>query len=274
MTGFFRPSSRPARALAAAACLLGLAGLAGCGGSQPSGSSSPTAATSSAGLSGDATVFAAASLTGTFTELGKEFEAAYPGTKVTFNFGSSATLATQINQGAPAGVFAAASDATMKTVTDAGNNAGEPVSFATNTLEIAVPKGNPGHITGLKDFADESKTIALCAQQVPCGAAATKVFALAGITPKPDTLESDVKATLQKVQLGEVDAALVYKTDVIAAGDQVEGIEFPEAAKVVNNYPITTLKAATSPEVAQAFVDYVVSPQGEQVLGKAGFGQP
>jgi molybdate transport system substrate-binding protein len=250
-----------------------LLAVAGCGTSTPAASSSPGGSGSTA-LSGDLTVFAAASLTGTFTELGQSFETDHPGTKVTFSFGSSATLATQINQGAPAGVFAAASAATMKTVTDAGNNASTPVTFATNTLEIAVPKGNPGHITGLKDFADESKKIALCAPEVPCGAAAKQVFAEAGITPKPDTLESDVKATLQKVQLGEVDAALVYKTDVIAAGDKVEGITFPEAAKVVNNYPVATLKAASSPELAQAFVDYVVSPAGEQVLTKAGFGQP
>ncbi len=238
-----------------------LLAVAGCGTSTPAASSSPSGS-GSAALSGDLTVFAAASLTGTFTEIGQNFQTAHPGTKVTFSFGSSATLATQINQGAPAGVFAAASAATMKTVTDAGNNASTPVTFATNTLEIAVPKGNPGHITGLKDFADESKKIALCAPEVPCGAAAKQVFAEAGITPKPDTLESDVKATLQKVQLGEVDAALVYKTDVIAAGDKVEGITFPEAAKVVNNYPIATLKAASSPELAQAFVDYVVSPDG------------
>ena len=250
-----------------------LLAVAGCGTSTPAASSSPSGS-GSAALSGDLTVFAAASLTGTFTEIGQNFQTAHPGTKLTFSFGSSATLATQINQGAPAGVFAAASAATMKTVTDAGNNASTPVTFATNTLEIAVPKGNPGHITGLKDFADESKKIALCAPEVPCGAAAKQVFAEAGITPKPDTLESDVKATLQKVQLGEVDAALVYKTDVIAAGDKVEGITFPEAAKVVNNYPIATLKAASSPELAQAFVDYVVSPEGEQVLTKAGFGQP
>lgn len=266
--------SRPARTLravaAAAACLLAVAAC----GTDTSSSSSSATASSSAAASGDLTVFAAASLTGTFTEIGKNFEAQHAGSKVTFSFGSSATLATQINQGAPADVFAAASETTMKTVTDAGNNASEPVTFVTNTLEIAVPKGNPGNITGLKDFADSSKKIALCAEVVPCGAAATQVFKLADITPKPDTLETDVKATLQKVQLGEVDAALVYKTDVIAAGDQVEGIDFPEAAKVVNTYPIATLKASTSPELAQQFVDYVLSPDGKAILTKAGFGTP
>ena len=193
---------------------------------------------------------------------------------MTFSFGSSATLATQITQGAPADVFAAASPATMKTVTDAGAATGTPTDFVSNTLEIAVPKGNPGHITGLKDFADESKKIAICDPSVPCGAAAVKVFAAAQITAKPDTLEQDVKATLQKVAGDEVDAALVYKTDVIAAGDQVEGINFPESAQAVNEYPIAALKASKNGVEAQAFVDYVLSPDGLAVLSKAGFAKP
>ncbi|HET9646806.1 MAG TPA: molybdate ABC transporter substrate-binding protein [Microlunatus sp.] len=255
--------------------------LSACGASVPSGmpSGPPGTAGASSSASSRLTVFAAASLTGSFTDIGRDFEAAHPNTTVTFSFGSSATLATQINQGAPADIFAAASGTTMKTVSDAGNIAGQPVTFATNTLEIAVPKGNPGRITGLTDFADADKTIALCAPQVPCGAAATTVFDEAGITPRPDTLESDVKATLQKVQLGEVDAALVYRTDVIAAGDQVEGIEFPEASRAVNTYPIATVKAsptrpAGTAELAQQFVDYVVSPAGERVLTAAGFARP
>ncbi len=258
------------RAAVMGVCLLTVAA---CGTETAHGPGS-SAETSPAASSGDVTVFAAASLTESFTRIGNGFEADHPGTKVRFSFGSSATLATQINQGAPADVFAAASDATMKTVSAGGHNAGAPVTFVTNTLEIAVPKGNPANVTGLTDFADQRKKIALCAVQVPCGAAATEVFRLAGITPKPDTLESDVKATLQKVELGEVDAALVYKTDVIAAGDKVQGIEFAEAAKVVNSYPITTLKASASPELARSFVDYVLSAQGQSVLTKAGFGQP
>lgn len=218
------------------------------------------------------TVFAAASLTEAFTQIGTDFEAK-SGSKVTFNFGSSATLATQVNSGAPADVFAAASPATMKTVTDAGG-AGTPVDFVSNTLEIAVPKGNPGQITGLADFADEDKTIAICAPQVPCGAAAVKVFAAAKITPKPDTLEQDVKATLAKVAADEVDAALVYRTDVIAATEDVEGIEFPESASAVNTYPIAVLNASKAPDAAQAFVAYVRSPEGQAVLEKAGFAKP
>ena len=154
---------------------------------QPAG---PTPTGSTAAAASPITVFAAASLTEAFTQVGTDFHIR-SGSKVTFNFGSSATLATQINAGAPADVFAAASPATMETVTGTGG-ASDPVDFVSNTLQIAVPKGNPGKITGLADFADASKTIAICAPQVPCGAAAVKVFQAAKIDPKPDTLEADV----------------------------------------------------------------------------------
>jgi len=224
--------------------------------------------------SGTVVVFAAASLKESFTAIGKEFEAANPGVKVTFNFGASSTLAQNITQGAPADVFAAASPATMKTVTTAGDAAGEPAVFVRNQLQIAVPTGNPAKVTGLPDFAKADLKIALCAKQVPCGAAADKAFAAAGITPKPDTLEQDVKATLTKVVLGEVDAALVYRTDVRAAGDKVEGVDFPEATKAINDYPIVTLKEAPNAAAARTFVDFVRSEQGRAVLTKAGFTVP
>jgi molybdate transport system substrate-binding protein len=224
--------------------------------------------------SGTVVVFAAASLKESFTAIGKEFEAANPGVKVTFNFGASSTLAQNITQGAPADVFAAASPATMKTVTTAGDAAGEPAVFVRNQLQIAVPTGNPAKVTGLPDFAKADLKIALCAKQVPCGAAADKAFAAAGITPKPDTLEQDVKATLTKVVLGEVDAALVYRTDVRAAGDKVEGVDFPEATKAINDYPIVTLKEAPNAAAARTFVDFVRSEQGRAALTKAGFTVP
>ncbi|WP_030452926.1 molybdate ABC transporter substrate-binding protein [Herbidospora cretacea] len=217
------------------------------------------------------TVFAAASLTGTFTELGKRFEAANPGTKVTFNFGSSATLAQQITQGAPADVFAAASPATMKTVADAGL-AGTPTVFVKNKLEIAVPPDNPAKVENLKDLTDPKVKVALCAEQVPCGAAAVKALDAAGLKVTPVTLEQDVKATLTKVELGEVDAALVYRTDVIASAGKVTGIPFPEADQAINDYPIAALKDA--PDLAQRFVDLVLSQQGKDVLTKAGFEAP
>lgn len=254
-----------ASCLAAAALLLPVSA---CGITQP-GATVPSSSSSAPAAS--ITVFAAASLTEAFTQIGTDFEAR-SGATVTFNFGSSATLASQITQGAPGDIFAAASPATMQTVTD-GQGAGTPVTFVSNSLQIAVPVGNPGQITGLKDFADESKTIAICAPQVPCGAAAVQVFEAARITPKPDTLEADVKATLAKVAADEVDAALVYRTDVISEPD-VEGIDFPESSQAVNNYPIAVLTGSKSPELAQAFVDYILSPDGQAVLDRAGFAKP
>lgn len=267
----------PTRLLPAALLL----GLAACGGSgddaatTPSQSpGSPSTESSEGKLSGDLNVFAAASLTESFTELGDGFMEANPDVTVTFNFAGSSGLAGQITAGAPADVFAAASPTTMQTVVDAGDNADEPRVFVRNTLQIAVPPDNPGGITGLDDFADADLTLALCAPEVPCGAAAEKVFAAAGITAAPDTLEPDVKAALSKVELDEVDAALVYTTDVIAAGDGVEGIEFPESAEAVNDYPITVLTEAPNSEAGQAFVEYVLSEEGQQVLTDAGFDRP
>ncbi|WP_084505782.1 molybdate ABC transporter substrate-binding protein [Nocardia harenae] len=225
-------------------------------------------------VSGTVTVFAAASLTETFTELGEQFEAAYPGAKVVFNFGASSALAQQIGQGAPADVFAAAAPRNMQQVQDGGDVTVAPVTFVRNRLEIAVPAGNPGRITGLADFGRAELTIALCAEQVPCGAAAATVFRTASITPQPDTREADVKAALTKVTLGEVDAALVYRTDVRAAGDKVQGIDFPEAASAVNDYPIAPLSEAPNAAAATAFVQFVTSEQADPVFAAAGFDQP
>ena len=238
----------------------------------------PSATTAGAGttndLAGDVTVFAAASLTDTFTVLGEEFMAANPDVGVVFNFAGSSALATQIVEGAPADVFASASPATMQTVVDSGGADGEPTVFVTNTLQIAVPPDNPGAVTGLVDLTDPERTIALCAVEVPCGAASETVFQAAGLVPSPDTLEQDVRAALSKVELGEVDAALVYRTDVIAAGDAVVGIGFPESGGAVNAYPIVALAEAPTPDAAAAFVAYVLSAEGQQVLGDAGFGRP
>ena len=162
----------------------------------------------------------------------------------------------------------------MAVVADAGLADGEPVVFVRNRLQIAVPSGNPGGVSGLAAFADDELTIALCSEEVPCGAAAAKAFAAAGITPAPDTLEQDVKAALTKVELGEVDAALVYRTDVLAAGDDVEGIAFPEADGAVNDYPVAPLADAPNAAAAEAFVAYVLSDDGQRVLTDAGFDRP
>ena len=223
------------------------------------------------GLTGTLTVFAAASLTDVFTALGDRLMDDNPELDVQFNFAGSSALATQITQGAPADVFASANQQQMTVVTDENLQAEDPQVFTENVLEIAVPQGNPAGITGLADFAREELTLAICAPDVPCGAAAEEVFGIAGIDAVPDTLEEDVRAALTKVELGEVDAALVYASDVASAGDGVEGVGFPEAEQAINEYPICTLAAAPNPEAAQAFVDLVLSDEGRRALEGAGF---
>lgn len=223
---------------------------------------------------GTVTVFAAASLTESFRRIGKDFEAANPGSTVTLNVAGSSALANQINQGAPADVFASAAPANMATVTEAGNADGTPTTFARNQLVIAVPRGNPGGVTGLADLSRPDVKVALCADQVPCGAAARTALDTAGVALTPVTLEQDVKGALAKVKLGEVDAALVYRTDARAASADVTGVEFPESARAVNDYPIVALKDAPNPAGARAFVAYVRSAPAQAVLAEAGFQAP
>lgn len=262
------------RGLLALAAVLSVA-LAGCGGAAGSSSAAGSStSTSTSKLSGTLTVFAAASLTGVFTDLGHRLEKENPGLTVRFNFAGSSALAMQLTQGAPADVFASADQTQMDVVTRAGLAKGAPQVFTKNVLEIAVPKGNPAHVTGLADFARSDLKIAVCAPQVPCGAAAQKVFQATHTAAKPDTQEQDVKAALTKVELGEVDAALVYATDVQAAGGKVQGLSFPEAQDAVNSYPICALRAAPDPAAAQAFVGLVLSPEGQQALRAAGFRSP
>jgi molybdate transport system substrate-binding protein len=259
-------TARAALALIAAGLLVG-----GCT-SAPAPSSTSSGG-SAAPLAGAITVLAASSLTGTFTTLGAQFEAANPGTTVTLSFGASSGLATQIGAGAPADVFASASTATMEQVVDTGA-ASAPATFATNTLEIAVPPTNPGRVTSLGDLDRSDVSVAICQGQVPCGKATATLFVEAGLGVMPVTLEPDVKAVLSKVTLGEVDAGVVYVTDVLAAGSAVLGVEIPTDANVVTTYPIAALSSAPNPSVAAAFVAYVLSPEGQQVLRAAGFGSP
>jgi len=231
----------------------------------------PTAApVSGPAVSGPVTVLAAASLTESFTRIGADFETAHPGVTVTISFAGSSQLAQQITAGAPADVFAAASPATMATVVDTGDAAGAPQVFARNRLVIAVPEGNPEGVTGLADLARPGITVALCAEQVPCGAAARTALDAAGTTLTPVTLERDVRAALAKVRFGEVDAALVYRTDARAAAGEVDAIEFPESARAINDYLIVAVERAPNP----AFVDHVRSAPGRAVLAAAGFQPP
>jgi molybdate transport system substrate-binding protein len=206
--------------------------------------------------------------------LGKEFEKEHPGTKVTFNFGGSDTLAASITSGAPADVFAAASAGTMKIVTDKKDGAGSPLTFVRNQLEIATLPGNPDKISSLKDLTRSGLKVVLCDKTVPCGAAAQKALTAGGLEVTPVSYEQDVKSALTKVELKEADAAVVYRTDVKAAGDKVAGVQFPESAKAVNDYPITLLKNAPNAAAAKAFVELVRSPEGQQVLNDAGFLTP
>ncbi|WP_370319887.1 molybdate ABC transporter substrate-binding protein [Actinoplanes sp. ATCC 53533] len=258
----------------AALTVSGLLLSAGCGSNSGSDTGSSQPGGSPAAPTGAVTVFAAASLTESFTTIGEDFETANPGTKVTFNFAGSSALATQINQGAPADVFASASPKNMATVTDAGNGDGTATTFVKNQLVIAVAKGNPKGIKALADLTRPGLKVALCAEQVPCGAAATKALATAKVKLTPVTLEQDVKGALSKVKLGEVDAALVYRTDARAAATDVDGVEFPESAGAINDYPIIVLKNAPNKAGAQAFIDYVVSDKGKAVLTAAGFQAP
>jgi molybdate transport system substrate-binding protein len=260
---------RPALALPlAVAALL----LAACGGASSGGGTTPAASTSG-GLSGEITVLAAASLTGSFQTLGKQFQEANPGTTVTFSFGASSALVTQITQGAPADVFASASQKNMDAVV-AAKAATTSTPFVRNVMEIAVPPANPAQVAQLSDLAKPGVKVALCQAEAPCGATAAKVFANAKLTVKPVTEEADVKATLAKVSLGEVDAGVVYVTDVLAAGDSVKGIEIPADVNASTTYPIAPLTASKNAALAQAFVDYVLSAEGQKVLTAAGFQAP
>ena len=221
---------------------------------------------------GNVTVFAAASLTAAFTELGDAFTAANPDVEVTFNFAGSSDLVAQISDGAPVDVFASADLANMSKLADAGLAAGEPATFATNTAEIVVEPGNPLDIAGVADLADSDLIVVLCAPEVPCGAYAEQVVANAGITVTPSSYEESVKAVVTKVTLGEADAGIVYRTDVIAAGDAAQGVPIPDDINVVAEYPIALVADAPNAAGAQAFIDFVLSPAGQGIVAAYGFG--
>jgi molybdate transport system substrate-binding protein len=252
-----RTRTRLAAVLAATA--LGLAACGG-GGSGGSGGQSPA----------EIKVFAAASLTAAFTELGRRYTAAQ-GTKVTFNFAGSQALATQIGQGAPADVFASADLDNMAKVKDL---VGTPQSFASNRLAIVVEQGNPKGIRTLDDLAGGDVKVVLAAGEVPAGRYAKQVLDRAGVKVTPVSQEDNVKAVVAKVSLGEADAGIVYATDVAAGGARVEGVDIPREQNVVATYPIATVKAGKAQDAAQAFMDLVLSGQGQEVLHRYGFLPP
>jgi molybdate transport system substrate-binding protein len=245
--------------------------IAGCSGTDAP--SEPSSA-APAETTGAITVFAAASLKNTFTELGTQFEEANPGAEVNFNFAGSSDLVTQITQGAPADVFASADEKNMTKAVDAGAVAGDPVDFATNTLTIVTPPDNPKAIASFADLAKPEVSVVVCAPQVPCGSATEKVEQETGVTLTPVSEESAVTDVLGKITSGQADAGLVYVTDAKGAGDKVTAIPFPESDGAVNTYPIAVLEESANAATAQKFVDLVTGPDGLAALSEAGFAAP
>ena len=248
--------------------------LVACGaGADPDEATVPAPTTTEA-ASGTVTVLAAASLTEPFEELGARLAAENPGLEVVFSFGPSSGLVEQVRAGAPADVLATADTRTMEEAVTAGAIDGAPEVFARNTLTLAVPAGNPGEVTSLADLARPELRVAICEPQVPCGAASEKLLAAASVTAEPDTLTTDVKEATALVSLGEADAALIYRTDAAAEGDAVETIDVPEAADVVNEYPVAVLADAPNPTGAQLVVAAITGEPGQAILADAGFLEP
>lgn len=231
--------------------------------------SSSAGANAGGAITGAITVDAASSLTEAFTTLQHRFERAHPGTHITFNFGASSDLATEINNGQPVDVFAAASTSTMADV----HSAKHPLAFATNKLEIATPPDNPAHIHSLQDLARPGVKVALCDPSVPCGDVAQTVFQNANLTVKPAANETDVKSVVAAVESGEVDAGMIYVSDVREAGDKVHGVPIPDNVNSTTTYQIATLTGASNARAAQAFVHLVRSGTGRSVLARDGFGR-
>ena len=234
-------------------------------------SSGGSNAPSNGGLSGSITVAAASSLTEAFDTIKAQFTKAHPGTTITISYGASSDLATQITNGAPIDVFASASTTNMG---DLKSQAINPVDFVTNTMEIATPRSNPAQIASVTDLAKPGVKVAVCSAEVPCGVVASQIFKNARITLKPTADEEDVKSTLAAVESGEVDAGMVYVTDVRSAGNKVNGVEIPADLNASTEYPIAALKGSKNPALAKAFVDYVLSPAGKKVLSADGFTKP
>lgn len=267
---------RAQRQLWAFASALGVVAAA-CGGAAPATSSAAPSASPSptaAPLAGSVTVFAASSLTDAFKKAGDQLKLRNPGTDYTFNFASSSTLATQITSGAPADVFASADDASMQKIVDAKLNDGAPAFFIGNRLQIVVAAGNPKGIASLADLAKPGLVVVLAAPAVPAGRYALESLQKAGVTVKPASQEVDVRAVLNKVVLGEADAGIVYVTDVRSAGARVAGLDIPEQHQVLARYPIALVTGSRNPRLAKAYVDFLVSDEGQKLLAEFGFSKP
>ena len=242
--------------------LVSAASLVACGG-----------ASAGADITGEVTVFAAASLQDAFQELATSFEAAHAGVHITFDFQGSQDLVASLDGGSPADILATANNSTM---TDAANKGlvGEQTEFATNVLTLIVPAGNPAGVTGINDGSLDKADLVVCAPEVPCGEATQKLAAELGVTLNPVSEEQKVTDVRGKVESGEAQAGIVYTTDAAKAGDKVEAIALPPNS-VINHYPIALTKSAANSQAAQAFIDYILSPEGQKVLQDTyGFGAP
>ena len=259
--------------------LVSAASLVACGGtaSDSASSAAPAAgaqgASAGADITGEVTVFAAASLQDAFEELAASFQDAHPSVRIAFDFQGSQDLVASLNGGASADILATANNSTM---TDAANKGlvGEQTEFATNVLTLIVPAGNPAGVTGINDGSLDKADLVICAPEVPCGEATQTLATELGVTLNPVSEEQKVTDVRGKVESGEAQAGIVYTTDAAKAGDKVEAIALP-ANSVINHYPIALTKSAANPQAAQAFIDYVLSPEGQKVLQDTyGFGAP
>lgn len=250
---------------------------AGCG---PASSAPRT--DSSTGTLRTLTVFAAASLTDAFTEIGANFEAANPGVTVTFNFAGSQALSTQIMEGAPADVFASANSAQMEALISGGViRQDAPQIFLANALVIIVPQGNPAGVSGVEDLVNAGLKLVLAAEEVPVGKYSREAFDLMGTHLGSDfkgrvlanivSNEDNVRQVVAKVRLGEADAGIVYASDAVSV-PELPKIVIPAEMNVTAVYPIAPLTGSSHPELAEAFVEFVLSPEGQAVLQKWGFG--
>ncbi|MFE7778365.1 molybdate ABC transporter substrate-binding protein [Streptomyces sp. NPDC057445] len=261
---------RTAAAVLTAALLVPLTA---CGGNDDTKKNSGAQATRSAAGTpeADLTVLAAASLTDVFKTAGAAYEKSHPGTKVTFSFAGSQELAAQVEQGAPADALVTADTKTMDALK---NDTGTPTVIAKNRLVIATTEGNPEKVKGLKDLADPGLKVVLAAPEVPVGRYSKKILDAQKITVKPVSQEPNVRAVLSKVELGEADAGLVYKTDAATATDKVDAVEIPDAQNAIAEYPAATLKTSKNAEAAAAFVAWLSTPEAQKILKDAGFQQP
>lgn len=260
------PGRRAAAAALTAALLVPLAACANDDGKTTGGDGKKSAAPGA-----DITVLAAASLTDVFKTAGAAYERAHPGTRITFSFAGSQELVAQVSQGSPADVLVTADTKSMDRVRA---DTGTPTVIAKNRLVIATGKGNPFQVDELKDLADPRLKVVLAAPEVPAGKYSRKVLDAQRITVQPVSQEPSVRAVLSKVELGEADAGLVYKTDAESAKDKVDAVAIPDAQNAIAQYPAATLKDAENAEAAAAFVAWLSSPEGQQILQDAGFQKP